>query len=105
MVRFTSSAFGTSIEARRDLFGGLVGEGEGADAVGGDAVRFDEEADPLDETERLPRARACYDEQRLRFTLDRGALRGGWGVHDIGRLNAGPHEGDVDLACQILKTQ
>jgi hypothetical protein len=64
------------LEAGGDLLGGLVGEGEGDDALRRNAVRFDEKADALDEAECLPRPGACYEEDWLSRRLDRLELRG-----------------------------
>jgi hypothetical protein len=68
--------FSQLVESRRDLFGGFVGEGEGDDTIWRDAMRFDDEAYPLDETECLSRARTRDDKQRSRVGLDGGALGG-----------------------------
>ena len=57
-----------------DLAGGLVGEGEGADARRVDAELLDEEADALDEAVRLPRPGPGEHEQRRGLGLDRLAL-------------------------------
>src|SRR5687768_3732847 len=53
-----------TLEPRRNLAGGLVGEGERADARGVDAEVLDEVPYPLDQAEGLPGARAGEDERR-----------------------------------------
>ena len=67
-----------TLEAMLDLARRFIRECECADARGIDAVCLDQKANALDETERLPRARAGEDERRARTRLDRVALRRRW---------------------------
>jgi hypothetical protein len=52
------------IEPGLHLAGGLVGEGDGEDAVGRDAVERDEVGDPVDDDARLAAAGAREDQER-----------------------------------------
>jgi hypothetical protein len=63
-----------ALEALRDLAGRFVGEGERADALGGEAQVLQEETDPFDQAERLPGARSGEHQQRRSRRLDRCAL-------------------------------
>ena len=62
------------LEAVRDLAGSFVGERESADPVGRDSLDFDEEADALDQAERLSRAGARENEDRAEPGFDGCAL-------------------------------
>ena len=62
------------LEAVRDLAGGLVGEGERADARRIDTQLLHEMAHALDEAVRLAGAGSGEDEQRSRRSRDRRAL-------------------------------
>jgi hypothetical protein len=84
-------------ETLGNFTGGLVREGEDADAVRLDAELVDQECDPLDEAEGFSRARAREDQQRLRRGLDGKTLRGRGSVRNrngVGayrrRLRSGP---------------
>jgi hypothetical protein len=64
------------LEARRDLVGGLVGEGDGADAPRLEPVPRDQPRDPRDQAERLARTRPGHDEHGAERGLDGLALGG-----------------------------
>ena len=63
------------VQPVRDLAGRFVGEGEGANSPGLEAVLVDQETDALDEAERLARARAREHQQRMRIRFDGSQLR------------------------------
>ena len=84
------------LEPVGDLAGGLVGEREGADAIGLESFVLDQIPDALDEAEGLARARAREDEHRMRRGLD-GAPLGGRRVGDCGSqvYRYGGHDAEV----------
>jgi len=72
---FDERRFGPElVEAVRDFFGGLVGEGEGVDARRVDSLMFDQEPDPLYEAVRLPCSGTREYERRTKRRFDRRAL-------------------------------
>jgi hypothetical protein len=62
------------VQSASNLLRRLVGEGEGIDARGVDALPRDEESDPFDETIRLAGARTGEHERGTEGSLDRGEL-------------------------------
>jgi len=66
------------VEAGRDLLCGLVGEGEGNDAVRGYVVVLDDVANALDETEGLPSSWSGDDEKWPGVGPDGVSLGVGW---------------------------
>ena len=65
-----------AVDALGHLAGGLVGEGDGEDGVGGDAFFADEPGDAAGDDARFAGAGAGQDEQRAFSGLDGGALFG-----------------------------
>ncbi|MGC4074116.1 MAG: hypothetical protein QM760_16710 [Nibricoccus sp.] len=92
-------------DAGAQLGGGLVGEGEGEDGVGGDALVDDEAGVALDHDAGLAGAGAGLEQDVAAASLDRGALLRGGGALDRGRgrrTRLGPRRADGDVALRAL---